>query len=173
MPRALRAILLGGLIAGTLDISYACINGYVQRGTRPSRILQSVASGALGAEAFKGGTKTAMLGLVFHFLIAFTAAAVYYGLSRKLRMMITRALLCGMLFGLAVYLFMNFVVLPLSAVPFKVSFALPNLVGGLLIHMFGIGVPIALVVRKHSSNCAVFEWRSSGRPFDTLPEARL
>ena len=150
MPKALRAILLGGLIAGTLDISYACINSYVQRGTRPSRILQSVASGALGASAFTGGAKTALLGLVFHFLIALSAAAVYFGLSRWIKFMVTQAPLSGVLFGVGVYLFMNFVVLPLSAIPFKISFAWPNLVGGLLIHMFGIGVPIALAVRKYS-----------------------
>jgi uncharacterized membrane protein YagU involved in acid resistance len=150
MPRALRAILLGGLIAGTLDISYACINSYVQRGIRPARILQSVASGALGAGAFTAGTKTAVLGLVFHFLIALTAAAVYFALSRRIKLMVTQALISGVLFGLGVFLFMNFVVLPLSAIPFKISFALPNLVGGLMIHMFGIGVPIALAVRRYS-----------------------
>lgn len=150
MPRPLRAILPGGLIAGILDISYACINSYVQRGTPPSRILQSVASGALGARAFTGGAKTAALGLGFHFLIALTAAAVYYGLSRFIRVMVTQPFICGPLFGLGVYGFMNFVVLPLSAIPFKISFALPNLIGGLLIHMLGIGLPIALSVRRYS-----------------------
>lgn len=150
MSRALRAIVFGGLIAGVLDISYACIYNYIQRGSPPSRILQSVASGALGASAFTGGAKTAALGLAFHFLIAFIAAAVYYGLSRQFRFMVTQALLCGALFGLGVYLVMNFVVLPLSAIPFKISFALPNLVGGLLIHIFGIGIPIALMVRRYS-----------------------
>lgn len=56
--KAYRPILLGGLIAGTLDISYACIFSYVRRGTSPVRILQSVASGALGEKAFTGGAKT-------------------------------------------------------------------------------------------------------------------
>ena len=148
--RALRAILLGGLIAGTLDISYACIFSYILRGTGPIRILQSVASGALGASAFAGGIKTALLGLAFHFLIAVTAAAVYYLASRRLRFLITQAIICGVLYGVGVYLFMNFVVLPLSAIPFKMSYPLASLVGGLLIHMLGIGLPIALVVRRYS-----------------------
>ena len=147
---ALRAILLGGLIAGTLDISYACIYSYVMRGTRPIRILQSVASGALGARAFTGGIKTAVLGLAFHFLIAFTAAAVYYLVSRQVRFLITQAIICGVVYGLGIYLFMNFVVLPLSAIPFKMSYPLPALVSGLLIHMFGIGLPIALIARRYS-----------------------
>ena len=148
--RALRAILLGGLIAGTLDISYACIYSYIMRGTGPIRIMQSVASGALGNKAFAGGLRTAVLGLAFHFFIALTAAAVYYLASRRLRFLITQAIICGLLYGIGIYLFMNFVVLPLSAIPFKMSYPLASLVGGLLIHMLGIGLPIALVVRRYS-----------------------
>jgi uncharacterized membrane protein YagU involved in acid resistance len=147
---ALEPILLGGLIAGTLDISYACIYSYAVRGTSPVRILQSVASGALGENAFTGGTKTAALGLVFHFLIAFIAAAVYYLASRQFRFLVTQAVICGILYGVCVYLVMNFVVLPLSAISFKMSYPWPALISGLLIHMFGIGLPISLVVRRYS-----------------------
>jgi len=146
-------ILLGGLIAGTLDISYACIFSYIRRGTRPSVVLQSVASGALGRGAFEGGAKTAALGLAFHFLIAFIAAAVYYFASRVLRFMVTQACISGILYGVLVYLFMNCVVLRLSAIhstTWPWSYPWPALIGGLLIHMFGIGLPIALVTRRYS-----------------------
>jgi len=148
--KALPAILLGGLIAGAFDISYACIYTYIVRGTSAIRILQSVASGVLGAKAFAGGLKTAVLGLALHFLIALTAAAVYYLASRRLRFLITQAIISGVIYGIGIYLFMNFVVLPLSAIPFKMSYPLSSLIGGLLIHMFGIGLPIALVVRRYS-----------------------
>jgi hypothetical protein len=148
--RPFQAILICGLIAGTLDITYACIFSYVRRGTRPVVVLQSVASGVLGARAFTGGVETALLGGVFHFLIATGAAAVYYLASRQFRFLIKQPIISGILFGVCVYLFMNFVVLPLSAIPFKVSFPWPSLIGGLLIHMFGIGLPIALVVRRYS-----------------------
>ena len=146
-------ILIGGLIAGTLDISYACIYSYLRRGTRPVVILQSVASGALGQPAFTGGAKTAALGLAFHFLIALIAATVFYLASRVISFMITHAVISGIVFGICVYLFMNLVVLPLSRIPVKVplwAYPWPSLIGGLLIHMFGIGLPIALVVRKYS-----------------------
>jgi uncharacterized membrane protein YagU involved in acid resistance len=113
--KAYQPILLGGLIAGTLDISYACIFSYIRRGTRPSVVLQSVASGALGRSAYEGGAKTAALGLAFHFLIALIAAAVYYFASRVLRFMVTQAVICGILYGVFVYLFMTCVVLRLSA----------------------------------------------------------
>ena len=148
--RALRAILLGGLIAGTIDISYACIFSYLRRGTSPVRVLQSVASGALGRSAFDGGARTAALGLVFHFLIATIASAVYYLASRPLRFLVNYAVICGPLYGLCVYLVMNFVVLPLSAIGSRPALPPSVLISGLLIHMFGIGLPIALVVRKYS-----------------------
>ena len=146
----LAPILLGGLIAGTFDITYACIFSYVRRGTRPAVILQSVASGVFGQSAFTGGLKMAAMGLLFHFLIATIAAAVYYLASRKLRILITQAVVCGILFGVCVYLVMNLAVLPLSNISFKMAYPSPALIGGLLIHMFGIGLPIALVVRKFS-----------------------
>ncbi len=149
-PSASRAILIGGLIAGTLDISYAFIFYYTWRGTGPVRILQSVASGALGASAFTGGLKVAAVGAFFHFLIAIGAAAVYYLASRRLEFMLNRPVISGVLFGICVYLFMNYVVLPLSRIPFKPSTALIVIIGGLLIHMFGIGLPIALAVRRYS-----------------------
>lgn len=151
---ALRSILIGGLIAGVLDITYACIFGYIRRGVRPLTVLQSVASGALGPQAAReGGFKTAALGLGFHFLIALTAAAVYYLASRVIRFMITRAIISGILYGLCVYLFMYGIVLRFSAIhstTYPWSHAWPVLIGNVLIHTLGIGLPIALVTRKFS-----------------------
>lgn len=152
-PSAARAILIGGLIAGALDITYACIFSYVRSGRQPVVILQSVASGALGRSAFEGGVKTAALGLGFHFLIALIAATVYYLASRVLRFMVTQAVICGILYGVGVYLVMNCVVLRLSAIhatTWPWSYPRSVLIGGLLIHMFGIGLPIALAVRRYS-----------------------
>jgi hypothetical protein len=150
---ALKAILVGGLIAGALDITYACVHTYIRRGFPPSRVLQSVASGALGQSAYQGGYKIAALGLAFHFLIALIAAAVYYFASRVLRIMITHAVICGMIYGLCVYVVMNCVVLRISAIhstTWPWSYPTSVLIGGLLIHVFGIGLPIALAVRKYS-----------------------
>lgn len=144
---ALRVILLGGLIAGTCDLTAAFITNAF-RGLTPLRIMHSIASGVLGADAFKGGFKTAALGVVLHFLIATGATAVYYIASRKLPFLIRWAFVTGPLYGIAVYFVMNLVVLPLSAVPFKVSFRPALLITGLIVHMLCVGLPIALVVRK-------------------------
>lgn len=152
-PKIFKPILIGGLIAGTFDITYACVFFGIRNHVRPTRILQSVARGALGQQAFQGGLKTAALGLFFHFLIALTAAAVYVFASRVLRFMITHAVVCGILYGACVYFFMYGIVMRFSAIhsttlPWVYPWAV--LIPNLLIHMLGIGLPIALVARRYS-----------------------
>ncbi len=151
--RALRAIVFGGLIAGAFDITYACVFFGLRNHVSPIRIFQSVARGALGQNAFLGGYKTAVLGLFFHFLIALIAAAVYFIASRALRFMITHPIICGILFGASVYFFMYGIVMRVSAIhsttlPWNYPWGV--LIPNLLIHMLGIGLPIALVTRHYS-----------------------
>jgi len=151
--KTLRPILLGGLVAGVLDISYACIFSYLRSGRTPMVILQSVASGALGRRAYEGGFKTAALGLTLHFLIATIAAAVYVFASRAIPFMIEHTIISGMIYGVVVYAVMNCIVLRVSAIhatTWPWSYPKSVLIGGLLIHMFGIGLPIALVARRYS-----------------------
>jgi hypothetical protein len=139
-----RAILCGGLIAGALDISYACVRG-ILRGSTAMRTLQSVASGLLGRGALDGGWATAALGVALHFTIALGAATVYYLASRRIALMVQRPVLSGLLFGALVYLCMSRVVVPLSAAPFRIPLTLLDLA----VHMFFIGLPIALAVRRY------------------------
>jgi hypothetical protein len=146
---ALPAVLIGGAIAGTLDIVYA-IGFSALRGVSPIRILQSVASGLFGAPAFSGGLSTAALGLVLHFCIAFSAAAIFYLASRSIPVLTRHPVIAGLCYGLLIYAVMNLIVLPLSAFPRKVSFPLVVLVTGILVHMFCIGLPISLAVRQTS-----------------------
>jgi hypothetical protein len=148
-PDGLKAILLGGLIAGILDITAASANTWLRSGRSPISTFQSVAGGLYGAETYNGGYRTAALGLAIHFFIALTAALVYYLASRKLKFMVNQAILSGVLYGIAVWLFMYLVVLPLSA--WKVStYAFSSVVTGILIHIFCVGLPIALITRRFS-----------------------
>jgi uncharacterized membrane protein YagU involved in acid resistance len=146
---AVFAILVGGFIAGLCDITYAIVF-WSFRDVSATRVLQSVASGLLGAAATEGGMATAALGLFLHFFIAFSAAAIYYLASRKIPFLIQHAVLSGVLYGFCIYWFMNLVVLPLSAFPRKVTFSPVPTVTGLLVHMFLIGLPIAWATRKAS-----------------------
>jgi hypothetical protein len=145
----LQPIFRGGLIAGTLDISAAFLTAWLRAGVGPVRLLQFVASGLLGPAAAQGGTKTAVLGLVLHFLIATIWTAVFYLASRRWLFLIERPAMFGLLYGIAVYTFMNFVVLPLSRVPPRTITATGTTIG-LLTIMFCIGLPIALTVRRFS-----------------------
>ncbi len=145
-PRAVPAILWGGMVAGILDITVAFI-----RWGNPPGILRGIASGLLGPAAFQGGTAIVVLGLGLHFLIATTAAVVYYAASRKLAFLRERAVLWGLFYGTAVYMFMSWIVLPLSAFPkSKAPFSFTALVLSLLTHMFCVGLPIALATRRFS-----------------------
>jgi uncharacterized membrane protein YagU involved in acid resistance len=145
-----RGILFGGLIAGILDITSAFIDSGLQ-GRSPIIVLQAVASGWLGEPSFKDGLPAAGLGLVSHFLIAFGAATIYYLASRKLRFLLQKPIVSGLLYGVAIYLFMNWLVVPLSAVPFKLSHKPLALAIGLAVHMLCIGLPISLAIRGYSN----------------------
>ncbi len=131
-------------MAGVLDITAAFV-----RWGKPVRILQGIASGLLGPQAFQGGRGIVALGMTLHFVIAFSAAAVYYAASRKLVFLRSRAVLWGLLYGIAVYMFMSWVVVPLSAFPkSKAPFSVTGVAISLLTHMFCVGLPIALAVRR-------------------------
>ncbi|MEP6901187.1 MAG: hypothetical protein ABJA66_05525 [Actinomycetota bacterium] len=145
----LRAILLAGLTAGALDITAASVNLWIIAEKSPLWTFQSVAGGLLGSEkTHNGGYGTAALGLAIHFFIALTAAAIYYLASRKLKFMVSQAVLSGMLYGIFVWLFMNLIVLPLT--PLKITYAFGSVVTGLIIHILCIGLPIALIIRRFS-----------------------
>lgn len=147
--RAAAAICWGGLMCGVFDIVYAFLF-FGALGARPIRILQSIASGLLGRASFEGGLKTAALGLFLHFVISFGAATVYYLASRKLTFMVRHAAGAGLAYGVAVYLFMNYVVIPLSAVR-KQPFNLKMFGINMLEHMLLVGLPIALATRKFAA----------------------
>jgi len=134
-----RAILLGGLAAGVGDSILALVLYRVSL----VRIYQSIAAGLLGRAAYDGGLATAALGLFLHFFIATTAAAVYVGASRYLPVLARQAVPCGLAFGIAVYFFMKYVVLPLSAVPGLGPFEPAAMIG----HALLVGLPIALLAR--------------------------
>ncbi|HUR58859.1 MAG TPA: hypothetical protein VM029_14190 [Opitutaceae bacterium] len=147
MKPASRVILTAGLIAGALDILYVIII-YGVRGVPATRILQGIAAGLLGsAAAGKGGVATAGLGLALHFVIAVGAAAAFYAVSRRLRFLVEYPVIGGLLFGGAVWLFMNLIVLPLSANPPR-SFPPPQWGTVFVAHLLCVGLPIALVVRR-------------------------
>ena len=150
---ALFAILVGGGIAGTLDILYAIIFSSF-RGVAAQTILQSVASGLLGKAAYEGGSGTAVLGLVLHYAMALLIAAIFWFASRKLSFMTRNAVVSGFAYGVCVYVVMNFVVIPLSAFPTQMTYTPVRVAINVVAHMLLFGLPIALATRAASSRAA-------------------
>src|SRR6266705_2013406 len=149
IPRsnAVPAILRAGLLAGLLDITAAIVVYAHVTGTVP--MLQGIASGILGRDAFTGGLPTAALGLLCHFFIATSAAAVYYLVSRRLAFLLQHAVIAGAAYGIAVYFFMQLLVLPLSAIGPRPP-TLHDALVGVAIQIPCIGLAIALTLRRYA-----------------------
>ncbi len=137
-------IAAAALLSGVLDLT-ATSSVVRAQGMPLERLLQGIASGALGSAAFRGGKRTAATGLFFHFLIASVAAAAYYFCSRRLAWLDHHPLLSGVLYGTAVHLVMSRIVVPLSAAP-KREFSAKAFLVQLVIHILCVGLPIAYVV---------------------------
>ena len=147
MRAAARAILVTGLVVGTLDILSAFII-VLSRGSTIPRLLQFIASGLLGPQAFQGGAATAVLGLALHFFIAFALVVVFYAARSRFGILRDYAVSSGIIYGLIVYGVMNLIVLPLSAAKPRHSVSGDLIQVG--IHMFVIGLPTSLLLRRLS-----------------------
>lgn len=145
----LGAILLGTLVAGAMDITAAIVT-WMFRGVPAMRILQSVAGGLLGRDTFAGGPSTAVLGLLLHFMIMSVIVSVYVAASSRLAVLTRHAIACGIAYGIAVYIVMTFVVVPLSAAG-GARPSLPLILEGGIVHILCVGVPIALITRRFTS----------------------
>ncbi|HYM22218.1 MAG TPA: hypothetical protein VEU08_03390 [Vicinamibacterales bacterium] len=142
MSRLRPGIVWGGVACGVMDLAAAYFILWRPRGLGAIAGLQGIARALIGATAASnGGVLSAALGLAIHFFIAFCAATVYVVSSRALRILTAQAILCGLLYGVVVYLFMYGVVL-------RAKFGnVPLTPTGIVIHMFCVGLPIALAAR--------------------------
>ena len=150
-----RAILYGGLTVGTLDLIDAFVFFGLRSGAQPVAILHSIAAGFVGRDAARaGGIPTAILGFFSHYLVGFSIVTVYVLLSRVVPMMRKQWLISGIAFGVIAYFVMTWFVVPMSnAGNHQITFALPAtpiMINGILIHMFGVGLPAAYFAFKAS-----------------------
>jgi uncharacterized membrane protein YagU involved in acid resistance len=137
-------VAASGLAAGALDLLFAFLF-YGYQGAAPSIILRGIASGVLGSGAFSAGAWVLALGAALHFTIAVCAAFVFYLASRPLAVLVRRPVICGAVFGAAMYVVMHSVVLPLSRVHQRVM-PLSDVIGELFSHIFLFGIVIAVGV---------------------------
>jgi hypothetical protein len=149
--RALKTILRAGMLAGLLDGLDALLFIGIISGIPVIRVFQFIASGLLGPGAFRGGWATAGLGVVLHFFIATAAAAVFYALSVKLTILLHKPLVWGPLYGMGVFLFMHYVVVPLSRTPKQAPATAADLANLIFSHVFFVGIPIAWITSRARS----------------------
>jgi uncharacterized membrane protein YagU involved in acid resistance len=110
---AFPAILIGGLVAGTVDIGAAALINQVS----PLLIAHYIASGILGKSSFSLGAPAACLGVVLQWAMSVLIAAIYWSVSARMPRLRARWGLGGLLAGAVIYLVMNFLVMPFSAAP--------------------------------------------------------
>lgn len=157
----IKPILYAGALVGVLDITAACIDARVEYGVPPVHVLQSVAGGLLGRGSYNGGLASAALGVAMHFTMALTVATIFYALSRwffTLPQKLSGVVIVGMLYGLAVFVVNNFgTAFFLSWVRSlylhtPVVFKPPMGWSQLIIHLFCVGLPVALVMHRYSKS---------------------
>ena len=126
---ALLAIGMAGFVAGSLDLLQACVLfGW--------HVPKVIAAGLLGPSVIReGGAGIFLLGVILHYFIACSAAAIFYGTSRRLQFMTEHWVVCGLFFGMAVELVMGYIVLPLSALHARGPFDLKDVLLGFGVHM--------------------------------------
>lgn len=138
-------VALAALAAGSVDILYAFgVNGAA--GVPPERVLQYIASGLLGLSAFHGGWEAAALGAACHFgLMAAFATGVAWTTAR-VDLLRVHPLLTGGIAGLALYVVMNFLVVPLSRSPAVAPLPVDRIVLEFAVHVLVVGPLVCLIV---------------------------
>ena len=140
LPALLTAVLSGGLIAGTLDIVSACLINSLP----PRVILESIASGLLGAASFHDGLRAELAGLALQWAMSLLIAGIYAVAASRWAALRRRAIVGGIAYGVLIFLVMNGVVVPLSAAPFHPSLQPLKVVENLLaMVLFGLIVAAA------------------------------
>ncbi len=149
MSAKLKAICMAGLAVGVLDGLAAVISSAL-RGVSPGRVFQYIASGVLGKASYEMGAATVLLGIFLHFVVAFGASAVFVLAASRLNWLVLRPLVAGPIYGVLVYFFMGEVVSALSRTA-KLPRTAAGTAVGILIHIFCVGLPIALLTSRYSA----------------------
>lgn len=137
-----------------LDLSFAATWWVVWRhAITITQLLQSIASSLLGTAASHDGMAAAWLGAAIHCSVALGWAAVFVALVRwwprfrDLLISSRGSIKAGWPFGMAVWLLMNFVIVPLSRHGTATPLATTWFWGSLVWHAVGVGWPMALIIR--------------------------
>lgn len=148
----LRLSVTGGLIIGMLHLIIQSWFVYSLLEKNPFiSVLQYVASGAMGNAAFAGGPATALLGLVFDFIMTTIMAGVFILSSGRIPLLRSDVIPGSLLYGFGVFIVMNFIVLPLSAAPALPAPSTPLFIEMILEHVVLIGLPLGILMQRETA----------------------
>lgn len=143
----LKTIARVGLLAGSLDMLSACLHAYIVRGTTPEIVLRFIASAAVGKQAFAGGWEMPLLGLLFHYIIAYSFTILFFLLYPHLKIMWKSIVLTAIIYGIFIFVVMNLLVLPLTKIP-RAAFHFDKAAMATGILIVAIGLPLSFFARK-------------------------
>jgi len=147
----LKTIAWVGLLAGSLDILSACLQAYIARGTSPIVILQFIASAAVGKVAFTAGWQMPLLGLLFHFIIAYSFTALFFLVYPSIKFLSKNILVTAVVYGIFIYVVTNMLVLPLTKLP-AIPFHFDKALIATAILIVAIGLPLSFFARQFYRN---------------------
>ena len=139
-------VLTGGILSGAIDLTYACTYHGIVSNVPPMRIFQSIGSGLLGKASFEMGATSATVGFIAHFVILIIAAGIFNFARRRFAYLRDNAYVSGMIFGVGIWLTMNYIVLPLSAAPHFKS-TMQGALTDFAVHVLLLGPAISLVAK--------------------------
>ena len=155
-----KAVLITGFIAGTLDAAAASIQYCINKNDNPAKVFRSVAGAVFKEKTQTGSVYTwAAWGLLFHFLIAMLFTLFFFLFYRQIRSLLTNKFVAGIIYGIFVWCVMNFLVVPLAferdlGTHITALFSPEKLKGsltGLGIIIIAIGLPISLLADRYYS----------------------
>jgi hypothetical protein len=145
----LKQIIKAGLLAGSLDITAAFVNAYASRKIMPGDVLKYIASGVFGNAAFKGGYAIMLMGLLFHFVIAFACAAVFFILYSKIKFLRYSHVLNSLLIALIAWAVTTQIIIPISNIPKAGSFDITRAAIAVGILFICVGMPISVLAKRY------------------------
>jgi hypothetical protein len=145
-----RQIFKATAIAGALDITAACIQAYLVKGTAPDIVLKYIASGLFGKDAFTGGFGYVLAGLLIHFFITFACTVTYFSVYPKIKLLHYNILLSALFVALIAWTITTRIIIPLSRIqPAPFDFTKAGIAIAIL--FFCIGLPITLFAKDFYS----------------------
>ncbi|HEY5849794.1 MAG TPA: hypothetical protein VIT62_03385 [Lysobacter sp.] len=141
-------VVIGGLIVAAGDIAFATTVWFSWDAAGIEKVFQTIAVGVLGKASYNGGLQAALLGAGLHVLMATSFVVIYTLVARRVPALLSRPLVWGPLYGVVLYVVMNFVVMPLSRVDRSPSFEhLDTITLSVIAHMV-FGVVCVLFARR-------------------------